>query len=859
MNKIKLLLTGVSLVITSTHFAQSWSELIKISAADADNTDNFGWDLATHEDYAIVGANNDDDYGTNAGSAYIFEKDADGNWVEVQKLVQTVPGAWDYYGEAVAIYGNYAVVGAHGDDSPANSGSAYVFERGDDGTWSEMQKLTASDQAGNDRFGKEVAVYEGYVVITATRNDETIINSGSVYIFELNDDDVWEETQILHASDPGANDNFGRSISIDADRMVLGAVNDDVGEDSGGAYIFELGDDGEWTETQKLTASDAAASDNFGHAVSMSGEYLVIGAYRDDDTETQSGSAYVFQSDEEGTWTEVQKLTASDPAPIDLFGEHVAMQGDYIVIGTSSDDAGVDAGSAYVFELNGDDEWEEIQKITASDAASSDYFSKGISVNDNQIMISAYFNDDGGTNAGCMYIFQRCDDLAADIPSTEACFGEEFTLSATSVNDAPITWTDDVINGTPFFPPLGETTYTATGGENDCELQVTLTVYESPTVEISATDSIVCDGTEITLIGTGAETYVWEEDIEDGVAFTPAIGETTYTVTGTNADGCEGEETITVTVNALPEVIALTTAEEICLGSSVTLNGDGAVTYSWDEGVTDGVAFEPPLGESTYTVIGTDANDCENTAEITITVNDLPIVIATADETVVCEGEFVTLTGTGAVSYDWTDGVENEVAFEPPVGTTTYFLTGTDDNDCAAMDSIVIEVNENPIVEIDEVEDDLICLSTAPIVLSGSPAEGTFSGSGVTDSFFDPTAAGAGTHTVYYSYENDAGCTATDSVEISVVDCLGIDDDNALNFTVYPNPFSAQATLSFNQELNADHQIVIYNIVGSEVYRNNNLNGTQLILTKDDLSQGVYLLVLMNKNERHSTTKLIVQ
>ena len=643
--------------------------------------------------------------------------------------------------------------------------------------------------------------------------------------------------------------------------MIFGAVNDidEWTPDAGAAYIFELDDLGMWSETQKLTASDAAESDNFGHSVSISGDYAVIGAYRNDDGALQAGSAYVFEVDDAGLWTEIQKLTASVPEAIELYGETVSIEGDYIVIGATTDGVGIDAGSAYIYEQDEAGTWEEIQQIVASDGAAYDIFSKGIAISENQIMIGSYYDDDDGANSGSFYVFQRCDNLVIDIPSTELCFGEELTLSASSESGEDITWSDGITNGEAFTPSIGVNLYTATSGENDCEFEVSITVLEAPIVAITASGSILCDGEEITLSGDGATTYEWDADVVDDVSFTPPVGETTYTVVGTNDEGCEDSETIAITVNALPTVTATADATVVCDGEEITLTGSGATSYEWDEGAIDGTAFAPPLGETTYTVIGTDDNDCENSASIDIMVNALPTVTASADNTTVCEGEEITLTGGGATSYLWDEGAADGIAFEPLVGETTFTVTGTDDNDCSAMSSILINVLENPDVSIAPLEDDIFCLYEDGVTLSGTPADGTFSGTGMVGFQFDPDVAGLGTHTVYYSYENDEGCSATDSVTVTVVDCLGLDTYNQVSFKVYPNPFSDFATVKFNQELTVAHQVTIYDMLGQAVYRNENVIGSQLIITKEELGVGVYFLSLTEQNKQMLTIKLIIQ
>ena len=174
----------------------------------------------------------------------------------------------------------------------------------------------------------------------------------------------------------------------------------------------------------------------------------------------------------------------------------------------------------------------------------------------------------------------------------------------------------------------------------------------------AGSDQTICDGSSVTLSGSGAVSYTWDNGVTDGVVFTPSLGTVTYTVTGTDANSCVNTDQVDVTVNALPSVSA-GSDQTICDGSSVTLSGSGAVSYTWDNGVTDGVAFSPSVGTVTYTVTGTDANSCVNTDQVDVTVNVLPSVSAGSDQTI-CDGSSVTLSGSqsselhmGQWSYRW--------------------------------------------------------------------------------------------------------------------------------------------------------------------------------------------------------------
>ncbi len=303
-----------------------------------------------------------------------------------------------------------------------------------------------------------------------------------------------------------------------------------------------------------------------------------------------------------------------------------------------------------------------------------------------------------GTDAsGC----QNTDQVVVTVnalPAVDAgvaqsvCSGGQVTLSGSGATT--YTWNNGVTNGVPFAP-VTTTTYTVTGTDgNGCQNtdQVIVTVNALPTVDAGTAQS-VCAGGQVTLSGSGATSYTWNNGVTNGVPFTPAAT-TTYTVTGTDGNGCQNTDQVIVTVNALPNVDA-GAAQSVCAGGQVTLTGSGATTYTWNNGVTNGVPFTP-ASTTTYTVTGTNANGCQNTDQVTVTVNALPTIGAGLDQTI-CVGDQVTLTGTGGTTYTWSNGVTNNVAFSPGVGTITYTVTGTDANGCTGTDQVTIIVLPQPV------------------------------------------------------------------------------------------------------------------------------------------------------------------
>jgi hypothetical protein len=250
---------------------------------------HFGWSVAVNDDTALVGAVCDDAGGSCSGSASVFVRSG-GVWSQQQKLVASDAAESDRAGWAVAISGHTAVVGAICDsDAGLCSGSAYVFVRSA-GAWTQQQKLTASDASLNDQFGSSVAISGDTALVGSIYDDDTAANSGSAYVFVRNGK-VWSQQQKLTVSDAAADDNFGLAVSVSGDTAVVGApFHDGRGSDSGSAYVFERNGN-VWSQRQELTASDGAAGDLFGRSVSISAKTVVVGAVADD---TSTGSAYVY-------------------------------------------------------------------------------------------------------------------------------------------------------------------------------------------------------------------------------------------------------------------------------------------------------------------------------------------------------------------------------------------------------------------------------------------------------------------------------------------------------------------------------------------------------------------------------------
>jgi hypothetical protein len=355
---------------------------------------------------------------------------------EIKKLVAGDPNTFGRFGFRVAISGDTAVVGATGYQNSSFQfvGGAFVFirDRFTADNWGQIAQLTAPGGLENEAFGSCVAI-DGDTAVVGASGENSF--TGSVYVFMRHQGgaDNWGLVKEITASDAQASDFFGVSCAISGDIIVVGANSEDGGSGdpltgSGAAYVFSRNQGGtdNWGEVKKLTASDAAVGDVFGDAVSISGNTVVVAA-KGVDILTPSivfsvGAAYVFDRNQGGAdnWGEVKKLMASDPQGDLFFGFSVAISGDTLLVGSF-------LSAAYILDRNlgGTDNWGEVKKITSSDTETGDSFGRAVAL-DGDIAVVGAQSKKGGEfefNVGAAYVFSR-DEGGADM------WGEVVKLTA---------------------------------------------------------------------------------------------------------------------------------------------------------------------------------------------------------------------------------------------------------------------------------------------------------------------------------------------------------------------------------------------------------------------------------------------
>ena len=401
------------------------------------------------------------------------------------------------------------------------------------------------------------------------------------------------------------------------------------------------------------------------------------------------------------------------------------------------------------------------------------YIADSLSPNGNALIILA--NEISSTLT--IYQIETCAQRSGITitPTTPlpVCAGNTIALAGTNVANTTYQW---YMNGSPIANQTS-TSYTATSSGN-YQLMVTnstnacsgktdfvnVTINPLPTVTATTSSPAICIGTSATINTNGASTYNWMPGNLSGnsIVVTPTTA-TTYTVTGTDLNGCIDTATVSINVNPTPTVTATAQFSSVCSGSNVTLTGGGATTYNWQPVNMNGTTILlNPTTTATYTVTGTDANGCVNTAMTTVTVNPLPTVTATSSSAAVCAGGSVTLTGGGASTYAWDNNVTNAVSFVP-TATTTYMVTGTDANGCVNTAMVTVTVNALPTVTATS-SSAAVCAGDSVALTGGGTNMYAWDNNVMDGVYFIPTA----TTTYMVTGTDSIGCSNTAMVTVTV-------------------------------------------------------------------------------------------
>lgn len=438
-----------------------------VKASNVDPDDRFGFSIAIDGDTMVVGATREDSASgridmdqssngsSNSGAAYVFERDAQGRWIQLAYLKAPNSGESHSFGAAVDISGDLLVVGAPGETGAATgvdgnydtnapgSGAVYVFGRLGGGQWSFYSYLKASNTDAGDLFGFSVAI-DGETIVVGSffedsasitldegQDDNSAPSSGAAYVFESPSLAVWEQVAYLKASNTGADDQFGISVDVHGDVIVVGAAQEgsstrgvdgdaslDDAPESGAAYVFERSS-GSWQQTAYLKASNAEAGDRFGLSVAVHGERIAVGAPfesssargvggdPDNEDAPLSGAVYVFERSS-GSWQQTAYIKASNADSGSGFGTSLDLGSSVLVVGAPNeassatgvggaqdDETGPLSGAVYVFTKHTGHTWAQNGYIKSSNTQSGDKFGNALSFSEGRLALSAPEEDSG--------------------------------------------------------------------------------------------------------------------------------------------------------------------------------------------------------------------------------------------------------------------------------------------------------------------------------------------------------------------------------------------------------------------------------------------------------------------------------
>ncbi|MBK8329885.1 MAG: PKD domain-containing protein [Bacteroidetes bacterium] len=435
--------------------------------------------------------------------------------------------------------------------------------------------------------------------------------------------------------------------------------------------------------------------------------------------------------------------------------------------------------------------------------------------------------------------------VASILPNDSVCNGISVTMTGTGALNYSWNGPQAVINATPFTA-LTTGTYTLTGTDaNGCSktTSAVLTVHSLPNVTIGAVtpNDTVCNGTQLTLSGAGALSYVWSgpQVINNAVPFA-ALNSGTYTVTGSNAFSCTNTATQAITVNPLPNVTvaAVTPNDTVCEGSFITLAGGGATNYAWSgpQVITNNTPFAA-INSGNYTVTGTDANLCSNTSSVSITVNLIPVFSLGAD-TSICEDKQLSLSQPfNGATVLWNDNSNADTLLVNQLGS--YWCSVTQSG-CSYTDTIQVSIDSLPNAKFG------YTISNSDITLIDSSTFATsykwYFGDGDSSNVANPlhTYITNGSYDITMIVTNACG-SDTSIQQIKII--TGLDEPQIQDLLIYPNPATSQLFIDLKAYAGHDVGLYLMDMKGELLRKENYANASKVIrLDIASLSMGTYLL-----------------
>ncbi len=394
------------------------------NAYSTSQDDQFGYSVAISGNYVIVGSYEDDASGGASGKAYIYN-------VTTGQLLYTLnnpnaysTGANDSFGSSVAISGNYAIVGAsfEEDAGGTESGKAYIFNVTTGALVWTLNNPTAYSTSSGDYFGRSVAISGNYAIVGAYFEDDAGgTESGKAYIYNVTTGQLLYTLNNPNAYSLPTDDNFGNSVAISGNYAIVGVYKEDdaTGAASGKAYIYNVTTGQLLYTLNNPNAYASTGADNFGISVAISGNYAIVGAQQEESVsgDGQSGRAYIFNvTTGQLLWT-LNNPNAYSTSGGDEFGYSVAISGNYAIVAAikESDSSGTTSGKAYIYNVTTGQLLYTLNNPNAYSTSLNDYFGESVAISDNYAIVGVWQEDDsGGSSSGKAYIFSVTNQTYLD-------------------------------------------------------------------------------------------------------------------------------------------------------------------------------------------------------------------------------------------------------------------------------------------------------------------------------------------------------------------------------------------------------------------------------------------------------------
>ena len=462
-----------------------------------------------------------------------------------------------------------------------------------------------------------------------------------------------------------------------------------------------------------------------------------------------------------------------------------------------------------------------------------------------------------GNNGACnsVYISTVTVNASPTLSANNAsiCSGNAAVLSASGA--LTYTWSTGALTSTVSVSPIVTTQYTVSGSNGSCSSSITRTVNVTTTPTVSVSNAGICTGGSTVLTAGGATSYTWSTGaLTNTVSVSPGIT-TVYTVTGSNGNGCNNIQTVTVTVNNTPTVVISNSSQTICSGATVSFTASGALSYLWNTGANTSSVSVSPSVTTVYSVTGLNGS-CSGAATATVNVNSTPTLVA--NSATLCAGQSTTLTANGAPSYTWSTGSNNSSINVSPSVTTVYTVNGSN-GICNGSTNATVTVNQLPNILISS-NPTLVCLGNTLSLNASGGLTYTWQPGNLNGASQTYTPPATQTYTVFGTDANN--CNNTSTISVVVTPCTGIlkNAQGEMYYSVYPNPSTDKITVSYPSSMENEIIMQIFDASGKLIVKEThvfNKNNPNFDLNIMNVAKGMYFLKLNVKGGESTTLKLI--